>query len=134
MKKWLPSLWTGIKRYWDEVLVYIFTIGGVFGYMVTAAKTAGEKFKPDFWSIAGAVVASMALMWLLENRGLGAAAKAGIIDTAVNGRRKNIVLRLVGGAGFGYVGQMVLPQILEAVGKFILGSVQGVLNSMGGSL
>jgi hypothetical protein len=92
------------------------------------------KFKPDFWSISGAFVVSAGLMWLLENRGIKAAERAGLIDNAVNGRRKNLVLRCVGGVGFGYVGQMVLPQILEAVGKFIVGSVQGVLAGMSGGV
>ncbi len=132
MKTWKDQLAGFVAQYWDEVLVYFFTLGGAFGFLVNAPTANGGKFHPDFWSVSGAVIASAAFMWLLENRGMKAAAKAGIINTAIKGRRGNIVLRCAGGVLFGYIGQMILPQTLDAIGKTILGLVQGVQNGFSG--
>ncbi len=120
MKKWFSEKW-------DEGLVYLFTFGGVIGYGVYAARLDGKSFHPDLWALAGAVVVSMGLSWLAENRGVKAAEKAGVIDAHRTGKRSNIVIRLFLGAAFGFIGQMALPEILDAVGKFVIGSVQAAL-------
>ncbi len=127
MKSVKDRVLSWFSKMWDEALVYLFTFGGVIGYSVYTSRQTGVNVHQDFWSIAAAVVVSMGLAWLAENRGVKAAAAAGAVDLHVAGRRKNLVIRLFLGASFGFIGQMVLPQILDLVGRFVVGSVQGVL-------
>lgn len=116
------------KENWDELTVYIVTFFGAFCQLVYVARIAGAKFKVDWlYIVLGGVVSAIAA-WLAENKGIAFAKKAGVtIEEVKKGRRGNVILRLILGFVFGFVGMAALPSVLQALTNGAPAFVNGVL-------
>jgi len=121
MKKWL-------SENWDEAVVYVFTFFGAFCQMVYTARLARESFHVDWLYIVLGAVTSVFAAWAAENKGIVFAKKAGVpVEVVKKGRRGNILLRIVLGFVFGFVGMTALPSILQALANGAPAFVNGVL-------
>lgn len=115
-----------IKRYWDEALVYACSLVGVYYALLKLAELDGGKFHPSEMAIIGAVFVSVGVTWLIESRGIRWGKLGGDVDASLGGRRKNLVPRLVVAFVFGAIGQIALPQVIDAGVKMVLGFFTGI--------
>lgn len=125
MKGYWFSLKAFVKKYWDEAAVYVFSLVGVWYALLKLAELSGNKFHPSVAAIIGAVVISMAVTWVIENRHIKWGKIPGDVDASLKGRRGNLVLRLVGAWFCGAVGQIALPQLLDAGVRALVGVFGG---------
>jgi hypothetical protein len=121
MKKW-------ISENWDEAMVYLLALFGAFCQMVYVARIAGARFELDWLYIVLGIVTSAVATWLAENYGIKFAKKVGVpIEIPKNGRRGNLVVRLLLGFCFGFVGMAALPNILQWMQNGAPAFMNGVL-------
>lgn len=120
MKGYVFAFKAFVKRYWDEGVVYLSSVVGVFTGRLQMAETDGVKFKASLLSIIIAVFVSIGVTWFIENKGLAKAKELGALEGSLNGRRKNLPVRLFFAWLLGFVGQLALPQVLDNLVKLLV--------------
>lgn len=110
-----------VKKFWDEAVVYASALVGVWYSLLQLATISGGKFHPSTEAVIGAIVISTAVTWLIDNRGIAIFKKSPDVAAALAGRRKNVIPRALGAWFCGAVGQVALPQLLDAGVKMVVG-------------